>query len=302
MTEPLYQVPDDAKWEEDDQILEEGQRKFAKARLYYPLRVDRFQTGQKFTLPGVFYDEFDDATQTSERIGLKEFGPAMTLNPKAKWELAILVTEEFDKNGKPYQRQLKMPVNFNETDQDSGEKHPNLWFDFQRAEVSKLSSKDRVALGKAGAYNKWVYIAYDKTPTGYTGQYDPKSYVANIATYKNEAEWQAANEAHFAQFQNGQTPATSHYPDDWRDVEAMIKWGKEMADKYGKNNYPRIAVQTQLVENGVIAKTANGQECDVNAIVNEMLMVDIPPEMKPKEVQVDVAACVEFSKTNTIEY
>lgn len=268
MTEPLYQVPDDAKWEEDDQILED-QRKFAKARLYYPLRVDRFQTGQKFTLPGVFYDEFDDATQTSERIGLKEFGPAMTLNPKAKWELAILVTEEFDKNGKPYQRQLKMPVNFNETDQDSGEKHPNLWFDFQRAEVSKLSSKDRVALGEAGAYNEWVYIAYDKTPTGYTGQYDPKSYVANIATYKNEAEWRAENDAHYAQSQNGQTPATSHYPDGWGNaIEDMLNYGKNDLDH---SDHAKLAEELQLVVDGQPAPTADGTPCDVKRILAEVL-------------------------------
>jgi len=274
MIEELF-LSDDVNWEEEDEIVEDsGKVRFAKARLYYPLNVDRFvkvSDGGVFTLPGVFYDEFDSATQTSQRVGLKEFR-GMKLNPKSKFAMALLVFEFDDQHGKPYQRHLKMGL-WSEKN-DEGEKRPNLWNEHQKAEIAKLTSKQRNDLVDAARKDTWVYISYQETATGYTFEFDPKSYASDIKVYKDVAEWQQANEAHFAQFnQNGQTPS-SYYPDDWGNaIEDMINHGKTL----DHSDHTKLAEELQLLVNGQPAQTADGENCNVRRILAEVM--DCPEPM-----------------------
>lgn len=280
MTEELY-LDENINWDEPDEIVEDGGKiRFARARLYYPLRVDRFvkvADGGVFTLPGVFYDQFDQNTQTSERVGLKEFR-GMKINPKSKFAMVLLVFEFDDQHGKPYQRHLKMGL-WQEKD-DDGNVRPNLWNEFQKAEIAKLTAGERNALVEAARKDTWVYVSYQEQATNYTYEYDLKTYAADIKVYKSEAEWQAANEAHFAQFgQNGQTSA-SYYPDAWdnpqtNNVNAMLDYGRELV-KEGIDD-KLLVIKLELLADGQPVETAAGKPCNIRRIVSEIR--DCPEDM-----------------------
>ncbi len=267
MTEQLLGNP---LWDEDEQPVESGgNTRFAKARLYYPLHVNRYETSQCFTLPGVMYDEYDEMTKSSTRQGLKEFR-GMTLAKKGKFYLVLLVLESRDKNGDWFQRHIQFN-NWIEKDED-GQLEGNAWFEFQLAEMNKLPETNRNALTSAAKKDNWTHIQYVEAETGYTGTYEIKKYLTEISFFKNVAEWSKAEETHFAQFSdNGTDPGSFHYPVVWygqTSPEAMINHGRTLLAMSDEE----LASELQIV-----GETQDGQPVNVAKILAEVR--DIPQEM-----------------------
>ncbi len=267
MTEELLGNP---LWDEDEQPVESSSNvRFAKARLYYPLYINRYETSQYFTLPGVMYDEYNEMTKSSTRQGLKEFR-GMTLAKSGKFYLALLVLESRDKYGNWFQRHIQFN-NWKDKD-DEGQPEGNAWFEFQKAEMNKLSKANRNALTDAVKKESWALIQYVDADTGYTGTYEIKKYLTDISFHKSEAEWSKAEEAHFAQFSdNGTGPGSSHYPKIWygqTSPEEMIKHGRGLLTMSDEE----LAGELQIV-----GETQDGQPVDVSKIIAEVR--DIPQEM-----------------------
>ncbi len=257
----------DPLWDEEEKAVESGGNiRFAKARLYYPLYINRYETGKYFTLPGVMYDEYNEMTKSSTRQGLKEFR-GMTLTKGGIFYLALLVLESKDKDGNWFQRHIQFN---NWIDKDNeGQLEGNAWLDFQKDEMAKLTAKQRQSLLDAAKTNSWVFIRYVDTETGYKGTFEIKKYLTEISFFKNVTEWSKGSEAHFAQFDNGTGP--EHYPAIWygqTNPEEMINHGRTqlaMSDE-------ELATELQIV-----GETQDGLPVDVAKIIAEVR--DIPEEM-----------------------
>lgn len=254
------------KWEDDEKAIESGGiTKFAKARLYYPLYVNRFVSGEHFTLPGVFYDEYDEDTKVSTRIGEKEFR-GMTLSENSKYHLALVVLESKNKEDEWYQRQIQFN-NWKDKDEETGDYLGCAWLDFQKQEMLQLSTSDRAALVEAAKNNAWAFIQYTEAETGYTGQYEIKKYLSDIAVFKSEKEWADAEDTFRSQFSDNDTPSDSSHPVAWEgDGGANLKWAIDQTKEHG---WKPAKIIEELELKG--AKTPNGEPVDVNAIVSEVL-------------------------------
>jgi len=263
----------DPKWNEKEEAVEGGSKtRFAKIRLFYPLHVNRFTTGEHFTLPDVFYDEYDEDAKVSTRIGPKEFR-GMTLAKSGKFHMALVVLEMQNKDGQWYQRQTQFS---NWKDKDAT---GCAWLDLQKAEMEKLAVIDRNALVQTGKDNSWVFVQYNEADTGYEGQYEIKKYLTDIVVFENEKKWQEAQANFQAQFSdNNVDPTNSLYPARWykeTTPDEMIAYARTIELDYNDNE--SLAEQLQLTDNGKIALTQDGKEVDVEAIIAEVR--DIPEEM-----------------------
>lgn len=259
------------KWDEKEEAVEGGGKtKFAKMRMYYPLHVNRFKTGEFFTLPDVFYDEFDEDTKISTRIGIKEFR-GMTLAKSGKYHMALVVLEMQNKHQQWYQKQIQFG-NWKDKDEDTKELLGCAWLEFQKAEMEKLSPSDRNAPVQAAKDNSWTFIQYNEADTGYEGTYEIKKYLTDIVVFKNEKEWQVAQAEFQAQFSESDASANSHYPADWYDStksppvtpESVISWAREPSQDALKVDVlaKRLQLSTSL--------TPGGKKVDVDAIMAEI--------------------------------
>ena len=274
------------KWEDDEQAIEgSGNTKFAKARFYYPLHVNRFVGGEHFTLPGVFYDEYDEDTKVSTRIGQKEFR-GMTLSENSKYHLALVVLESKNKEGQWYQRQIQFG-NWKDKDEETGDYLGCAWLDFQKKEMLQLSVGDRAALIEAATNNSWAFIQYTEAETGYTGQYEIKKYLTDIVVFKNEKEWGETEKTFRSQFSDNDTPSDSPYPVGWGDSEGIEKnlvWAKKEAIE--KKWTDELAVAGMGIAG---TKTPNGNPVNVKWLVSEVLnkpeaMVNLSEDVVKGEV------------------
>lgn len=258
------------KWNETEEAVEGGGKtKFAKMRLFYPLPVNRFVTGEHFTLPDVFYDEYDEDAKVSTRIGIKEFR-GMTLAKGSKFHMALVVLEMQNKELQWYQRQTQFG-NWKDKD-DDGNLLGCAWLEFQKAEMEKLAEADRNALVQTGKDNSWAFVQYNEADTGYEGQYEIKKYLTDIVVFENEEKWQAAQDNFQAQFSdNNVGPKNSPYPAVWHKdttVEKMFVYARKSAQLVLSDE--DLAVRLQLKDGDKIALTEDGKEVDVDAIIAEV--------------------------------
>ncbi len=258
----------DPKWDEEEEAVEGGgNTNFAKARLYYPLYVNRFKTGEHFALPGVFYDKYDETTKVSSRIGPKEFR-GMTLSKGGKYYMALVVLEMQNKEHQWYQRQIQF---CNWKDKDSS---GCAWLAFQKEEMRQLSDSDQTVLIQAARDNSWTFIQYVEAETGYTGQYEIKKYLTDIVVFKSEKEWQEAETAFRSQFSDdgvSSDPTTLIYPASW-DIgdttpEGMIAHGRTLEKGMSDEN---LAKELRIKVDGKSALTQDVKSVNVAALIAEI--------------------------------
>jgi hypothetical protein len=266
----------DYDWNEEEKVVESsGNTRFAKARLYV-LPVNRFVGGEHFTLPGVFQDDYDEGTQTSSRVGPKEFR-GMTLSDKhTKWTFYPLVLETQNSKQQWFQRIIGFG-NWKDKD-DTG----CAWLEFQKGELLSLPDKDKNALMNAARDSfknpdAWTYIRYTEGETGYTGQYEIKKYLTDIAVYSDEAQWQKESVEFFAQFSNGDTAVgNDHYPATWKtDIQGMIDHIKQLKEQ-GQSDLEIAKAALLLDADSGPVVSIKGDNVDAAAVLGEILNVPAP--------------------------
>lgn len=268
----LDEAFDDYSWDDTPVETEAGGGKihFAKLRVLPPVNVIPFQAGEFFTLPGVFNDAFDEATQTSSRQGLKEFRGMKKGRTEKGHKLYILVAEKESKDGNPYQ----IIKRFNSWKAKGETVHE--WSDKQWPALLKIDARFKAAVKKTGFVSPdspeaWVYAKFSQDVTGNTwkngnGVEMDRHYWTDFTIYASREEWKAAQDAHFAQFQDSQ-PAqnqdTSHYPAAWgANVEVMLN-NLNTALKGGMDK--SVAINTYMVS----GNDFNGNPVDAERVIRE---------------------------------
>lgn len=270
-------------WDEPEEIIEAigGKTYFGKLRLYLSLQVQRFKTGQHFTLPGIWEYHFNEADNTSTPTGNLLPFKGMILG-ESKTHLHLVVAELLNKDHIPYQRIWRFN---NWKDKDGDEIRPNAWEQYQFHEFKNLPQRDTLAVtGEIALKNpddpkSWVHARYELTETGYTGQYEIKNYLANVVIYDSEQEWKKAEQEWRSQFSNGSNAQKnySHYPQMWQSKPDALKKYVNKLHSEGKT-HKAIALSAKLIsEDGNPANNANGDEVNVVALLAELL--DLPEPM-----------------------
>lgn len=247
-----------------------GKIHFAKLRVIPPVNIVPFQSGEHFTIPGVFNDVYDEATGTSTRQGLKEFRGMKKGKTLKHHRLYILVAEKENKDGSPYQI-IKRFNSWKGRDESVYE-----WGEKQFPALKAIDAQYREAVKKTGFVSpdspeSFVYARFVQEATGNTwdndGEEMERHFWNDFTIYPNREAWKAASDEHFAQFQQDDSQPvsqdTGHYPATWgTNIEGMLS-GLNGSLKNGMTN-DVAANAFQLNGNDF-----NGQPVDVDRVLNE---------------------------------
>jgi hypothetical protein len=227
----LDEAFDDYSWGDKPQETDVsgGKIHFAKLRVVPPINIVPFQSGEHFTIPGVFNDAFDEATQTSSRQGLKEFRGMKKGRTSKGHKLYILVAEKETKDSNSYQI-IKRFNSWKTRDETVFE-----WGDRQWPALLKIDAQYRERVKKTGFVSPdspeaWVYAKFAQEATGNTwtnneGQEIERHFWTDFVIYPDRDTWKKASDEYFAQFQTQDVVENvgRHYPAAWGDnVQTML--------------------------------------------------------------------------------
>lgn len=215
--------------------------------------------GTSFTLPGIFDDKFDEATNLSSRQGLYAFkGWRPGKSPKGQVYFNILVRKKFTQVGASYQKVARF-VSFEKA-----------WKDEQWPAIAKLDSASMTILVSTGkvllnlakqgkgseeiennsacwAWARTSNAQSEETFKANDGSTAHKAYWHEWQVFKDKAEYDKASEEYFAQFggkgaSNGSTVDESNFPLTWKGQDGQLLY-KMIRDGLAANKTPLAIAQ-----------------------------------------------------------